>query len=33
MNILLKKAKKNKGEVEQIIIEGDHEPIISKEDS
>ena len=29
---LEQKAKKNRGEVEQVIIEGNHEPIISKED-
>lgn len=29
---LEQKAKRNKGEVEQVIIEGTHEPIISKED-
>ena len=29
---LEQKAKKNRGEVEQVIVEGSHEPIISKED-
>lgn len=29
---LEQKAKKNKGQVEQIIVEGTHEPLISKED-
>lgn len=29
---LEQKAKKNKGEVEKIIVEGTHEPLISKED-
>ena len=29
---LEQKAKKNRGEIEQIVVEGTHEPIISKED-
>ena len=29
---LEQKAKKNRGEVEQVIIEGTHEPLVSKED-
>ena len=29
---LEQKAKKNRGEVEQIVVEGNHEPIISKEE-
>lgn len=31
-DFLEQKAKKNRGEVEQVIIEGTHEPLISKED-
>lgn len=29
---LEQKAKKNNGEVEKIVVEGTHEPLISKED-
>lgn len=29
---LEQKARKNRGEVEQIVVEGTHEPIVSKED-
>lgn len=29
---LEQKARKNRGEIEQIVVEGTHEPIISKED-